>query len=67
MNLLTREPVLTVAVVEAALALLLAFGVGLDAGQVAAIVAFTTALLGLLVRQQVTPTSDPRLEHDPKV
>lgn len=51
----SREPVLTLAVVQAALGLLLAFGVPLSEGQVGAIMALTAAVLGWVARQRVTP------------
>ncbi len=50
-----REPVLVLAVVQALLALLVGFGVGLTGEQVSLIVAFTSAVLGFVARQKVTP------------
>jgi hypothetical protein len=55
-TLWNREPALFVAVVQALLALLLAFGVQLTVEQVGTIMAFTTAVLAWVVRSQVTPT-----------
>lgn len=55
MNLWNREPALIMGLVEAALALFLAFGLNLSAEQVAAIVAFSAALLSVIVRQKVSP------------
>lgn len=49
------EPVLVAALVQAALGLLLAFGVGLTEEQVAAIMTATGALLALFVRSKVVP------------
>jgi hypothetical protein len=63
-----REPVAIVssviAVIEAAIALLVAFELSLTAEQVGAIMAFVTAVGGLIriliVRPRVTPVADPR-------
>lgn len=53
-NLWNREPVLILAVLQTALALLLAFGVHLSVAQIGAIMAFSSAVLGLITRSQVT-------------
>lgn len=53
---ITNEPVLVLGVVQAALALLVGFGLGLTGEQTAAIVAFSAALLSLIARSKVTPT-----------
>lgn len=53
-----REPVMFMAVVQSGLALLIAFGLNLTGDQVGAIMAFSAAILGLVVRQNVTPTND---------
>jgi hypothetical protein len=58
-----REPVLATGLLEAILALALAFGLDLTPEQVGAILAVAVALLALVARRQVTPTTDPRLEH----
>ena len=50
-----REPAMILAVVQAALALVVAFGVGLSAEQTGAVLALSAAVLGLLTRSQVTP------------
>lgn len=63
-----REPVAIVnaiiAVIEAAIALLVAFGLDLTKEQVGAIMAFVAAVGGfmgtLIVRPRVTPVADPR-------
>lgn len=63
-----REPVAIVnaiiAVIEALIALLVAFGLDLTAEQVGAIMAFVAAVGGLIgiliVRPRVTPVADPR-------
>lgn len=49
------EPAMLMAVVQALLALLLAFGLELTTEQVGAILAFSAAVLGLVVRKQVVP------------
>jgi len=51
------EPVLIVAVLQAALALGVAFGLHLTAEQVGGIVALAGAVGALFVRQQVSPAS----------
>lgn len=56
-NLWGREPALILAAVQAALALAVGFGLEVTAEQVALILAFTAAVLGLITRQQVTPTA----------
>lgn len=52
-TLLTREPILTVGVLEAVLVAAVAFGADLDAGQVAALVGLAGAVLALFSRQAV--------------
>ena len=59
MSMLDRikaEPALVAGVVQAVLALLLAFGVPLSDEQVGAILALSAAVLAVAVRQNVTPT-----------
>jgi len=64
----TREPLIStataVAVVTAVIALLVAFGVGLNDDQRTAILGFTAVAVplvtALLARSKVTPTADPR-------
>jgi len=51
------EPVLLVAVLQAALALGVAFGLHLTAEQVGALVALAGAVTALFLRQQVTPAA----------
>lgn len=66
-----REPVMWLAVVQAALAALIAFGFDLSADQTAGVMALSAAVLGFIARAQVTPTSDPKLpvsaQHNPDV
>lgn len=66
MNLFDREPAATLAVVQAALALAVGFGLDLSAEQVGLILAFTAAVLGWITRTQVTPVKSPALPdgHD---
>ena len=51
------EPVAILTVVQMGIALGVAFGLNLDAKQTGAIVAATAAVLGLISRQKVSPTS----------
>ena len=52
---LNREPVAIMALVRAALALAIGFGFKLDPEQMALIIVFVEAVLGLITRGQVTP------------
>jgi len=54
-GMLQTEPVLTLAVVQAAIAMLVGFGLNWTAEQVALTVSFSAALLGWLARREVTP------------
>lgn len=58
-TLFNREPVLFMAVVQAGIALGLAFGLTLTATQIGAILSFTAAVLGLITRTQVTAKGSP--------
>jgi hypothetical protein len=58
---LKREPALIAGLIQAILALAVAFGFDLTSEQVGAILAVTGALLAVVVRQQVTPVADPRV------
>jgi hypothetical protein len=51
-----REPVMILAVVQAAIALAVGFGLNWSGDQVALVTAFSAAVLGLIARQQVSPT-----------
>lgn len=62
MNAIRKQPVAFAAVIEAALALIVAFGLDLTGEQVGAIVALSTAVLALPVWYSVTPTADPALD-----
>ena len=57
-----REPAVVTGAVQAALGLLLAFGVDLNKVQVGAILAATAAALAFVVRSKVTPVARPRGE-----
>ncbi len=50
-----REPVLYLALVQAALALAVGFGLGLTGEQVAGLMAFAAAVLGVVTRSRVSP------------
>lgn len=54
--LFNREPALILGAVQAAIALVVAFGFDLTAEQIGGILAFTAAVLALITRSQVTPT-----------
>lgn len=56
-----REPALILGLVQAVIALVVAFGLELTGEQTAGIVAVTAAILALVVRSQVTPTEPPKL------
>ena len=57
-----REPALVAGLVQAVLALLVAFGLDVSAEQTASILAVTAALLAVVTRAQVTPVVDV-VEH----
>ena len=52
-----REPALVSGLVTAVIALAVAFGLDLSEEQVGSILAVVAAVMALVVRQQVTPTS----------
>ena len=54
-TILGREPVLILSAIQAGVALFVAFGLGWTAEQVAVVIAFSAALLGLIARKRVTP------------
>jgi hypothetical protein len=49
------EPVLILAAVQAAITLVVSFGLSLEPEQIGAIVAFTGTVLSLIARRRVTP------------
>ncbi len=55
-----QEPVLFQGLIQALLALLIAFGLKLEPGKMGAILAFSAAVLSFLTRQVVTPSANPR-------
>lgn len=57
MNIVTREPALTMGALQAFLALLTEFGLHLTPGQCAVILAASAAILSLVTRQMVTPVA----------
>lgn len=56
-----REPAAIAAVIAIAINLAISFGLRLTVEQVSLINALVVGVLGLLVRQSVTPVSEPRL------
>jgi hypothetical protein len=56
LDTIKREPALVAGVVQALLAVLVAFGVPLSDVQVAAVLGLSAAVLAVVVRQRVTPT-----------
>jgi hypothetical protein len=56
-NLWNREPALIVGLVQAALVLVIAFGLNLTNDQMAAILSFTAVLLAVVTRQSVVPVA----------
>lgn len=55
MGLWGREPVMAMALIQAAIALGASFGLALTGEQVGAVTAFSAALLAFITRAQVTP------------
>jgi len=52
-----REPAMVLALVQAAIALVVAFGLSLAPDQIGAILAVTAVILGLITRSRVSPAS----------
>jgi hypothetical protein len=52
-----REPAMVLALVQAVLALIVAFGLDLAPDQIGAILAVTAVVLGLITRSRVSPVS----------
>ena len=50
-----REPAIVLALVQAVIALVVAFGLQLEPDQIGAILAVTAVVLGLITRSQVSP------------
>lgn len=57
MDRIKNEPALVLAVVQAVLGLVVAFGFDLTGEQTAAVLTVTAAVLGLIVRSRVTPVT----------
>ena len=55
--MLQAEPVLTLAVVQSGIAMLVGFGLSWSGEQVGLVVGFSAAVLGWIARSQVTPNS----------
>ncbi len=56
-TILGREPALVLALVQAVIALVVAFGLNLAPDQIGAILAVTAVVLGLITRSRVSPVS----------
>ena len=56
-TMLREEPVLTLAVVQSGVAMLVGFGLAWTGEQVGLVVGFSSAVLGWIARSQVTPIS----------
>ncbi len=54
-NLYPREPTMILALVQAVLALVVAFGLSLAPDQIGAILAVTAVVLGIITRSRVSP------------
>ena len=52
-----REPAMVLALVQAVIALVVAFGLNLAPDQIGAILAVTAVVLGLITRSRVSPAS----------
>jgi hypothetical protein len=52
-----REPAMVLALVQAVIALVVAFGLSLEADQIGTILAVTAVVLGLVTRSRVSPVS----------
>jgi hypothetical protein len=59
-RLWSREPVLTLSVIQAAIGLGTAFGLDLSAEQIGAVMALSAAALGWVARERVTPMAAAR-------
>ena len=58
MKILDREPALLIAALSALLSLLIGFGVPVSPVQFGLIMAAVSAVVGVLIRSQVTPSGD---------
>jgi len=66
-NLWTREPVVFLGLIQAAITLIVTFGVTLTPEQTGAILAFSTAVFTFIARSQVSPVdpSTGKLRYQP--
>ena len=55
-SIMSREPVMTIALVQAFLALAVSFGLPITVEQMGMLLAFTAAVLGWITRSHVSPT-----------
>lgn len=62
-----REPAAILAVIQAGIALAIGFGLHWTGEQVSLVVTFTAVILGLITRQVVTPTANPKLDVGTRV
>ena len=60
--ILGREPALLLGLVQAVIALAIGFGLHISPEQFGLIMAATAALAAVIVRQQVTPVIDPKID-----
>jgi len=60
-----REPAMVLALVQAMIALVVAFGLNLAPDQIGAILAVTAVILGLVTRSRVSPGQPPLSEGRP--
>ena len=58
-DMIRQEPVMFQALIQAALALLISFGLKLNSTQVGAVVAFSAAIVSFWTRTKVTPMANP--------
>lgn len=59
LDVVRREPVMALALVQAVIVCGVAFGLELTDGQTAAVLGVTAAVLALVARSRVTPTTRP--------
>jgi hypothetical protein len=64
---ITEEPVMTQALIQAAVAMGVGFGLNWTPEQIGLVLAFTAMLLSFIARQQVTPTATVEAQVDAEV
>lgn len=62
--ILGREPALVLGLLQAVIALAIGFGLDISPEQFGLIMAASAAAAAVIVRQQVTPTIDPKVDAD---